>query len=255
MCAQNLAKNCGYAVFPCRLHSDPDINKRPACPRGLSDASSDQAEIARLWKRFPGELIGIRTGAASGIDVLDIDGPRHPIAFEWWEVARKRIPPTRTYLTQSGGLHAYFQHAGGVTNTASKLAEGVDTRGDGGYAISWWAAGCECVDHSVPAVWPAWLLECVLRQKPQIHATPIATRSSDQAGSGIDGIIRFLSESEEGERNRRLFWSACRLDECIEARKISRPNAKARLLEAAKDVGLSESEALRTLGSAWKVAA
>ncbi len=73
--AQALARNCGYKVFPCRVH-----DKRPTCPHGFRQASNDPAEIARLWRRYPGGLIGIATGQASGIDVLDIDP--HELAFK-----------------------------------------------------------------------------------------------------------------------------------------------------------------------------
>jgi hypothetical protein len=142
--AMNLARTCGYHVFPILE------NKAPATPNGFKNASRDPAEIAEMWRRWPGGLVGLATGGISGIDVLDVDS-KHPIALKWWEAASKRIPPTRTYRTRSGGHHCYFQHAAGIGNTQGKLARGVDSRGDGGYAICWFAAGYECLDHTAPA--------------------------------------------------------------------------------------------------------
>ena len=55
--AQNLARNCGYPVFPCR-----EEDKRPACPHGFKDATKVSGAIAELWRQWPGELIGIATG-------------------------------------------------------------------------------------------------------------------------------------------------------------------------------------------------
>jgi len=157
--AQNLAKNCRYSVFPVRL------DKRPATPKGTADApgglyyaSNDLARVAELWRRWPGPLVGIRTGETSGVDVLDIDAE----GLAWWQAARPHIPPTRTYATRSGGLHVYFQHVRGVRNTAGKLAKNVDTRGCGGYIVYWFSAGLECLDHSPVAPWPGKLLELVL---------------------------------------------------------------------------------------------
>ncbi len=63
--AQNLARNCGLPVFPCRAE-----NKRPATPHGFKDASRDPTIIARLFRHPDAALIGIPTGEASGLSVL-----------------------------------------------------------------------------------------------------------------------------------------------------------------------------------------
>jgi hypothetical protein len=86
--AQNLAGNRGYAVFPC--HED----KRPATPHGFKDATTDPDLVPQLWRTHQGRLIGVATGAASGIDVLDLD-PRHDSACSWWHSgAVHRLPDT-----------------------------------------------------------------------------------------------------------------------------------------------------------------
>ena len=242
--AANLSRNCGYAVFPCRA------DKSPACPHGFKDASRDPDAIAELWRRWPGPLIGIATGAVSGIDVLDVDA-KHPIALAWWHAAARRMPPTRLYRTRSGGLHAYLTHADGVANTASKLARGVDTRGDGGYAVYWFAAGFECLDHSPPAPWPAWLLECVLWKPPAASPTPARARLTN-AGKALDGVADAIGRATEGERNRLLFWGACRFGERMRAGLIGRREAEATLIAAAGSTGLQEAEARRTIASAWR---
>jgi hypothetical protein len=247
--ATHLARKYGWAVFPCRE------DKKPATDHGFKDAVSDPELVAELWHRYPAPLIGIATGSVSGIDVLDIDSARYEQAGARWEAARKRIPfPTRVYRTRSGGVHVYFQHAEGVGNTASKLAKGVDTRGDGGYAIFWPALGYECLDRTPPAPWPAWLLECVLWEPPPPPPPRSAVRLAEHSDKAIQGIIRAVSSAAEGSRNSFLYWGAQRLKERMDEGQISRDKAKALLIAAAQSVGLSQLETDRTIGSAWRAA-
>jgi hypothetical protein len=245
--ATNLARNCGYCVFPVLE------TKRPATPHGFQDASNDPVVIADLWRRYPAPLIGIATGKISNIDVLDIDFIKHPIALRWWIAASKRVPPTRIYRTRSGGMHVYFQHGPGISNTQSKVAHGVDSRGDGGYAIAWFAAGFECLDHTAPAPWPDWLRDCLLWQPPKIERRPYVT-SPAHADKAIEGVLRAVSGAREGERNRILFWGACRLKERVEAGQIARNEATTLLVNSARAIGLQDIEAQRTVASAWRAA-
>ncbi|MDQ2764619.1 MAG: bifunctional DNA primase/polymerase [Pseudomonadota bacterium] len=240
--AQNLARNCGYAVFPC-LES-----KAPSCPDGFKRASNDPKTIAALWHRYPGPLVGIATGVVSGIDVLDLDLAKHPTAVAWWEQAKSLMPATRTYRTRSGELHLYFQHAPGVRDTAGKLGLGIDTRGDGGYAISWWCAGLECVDHTPVPAWPQKLLALVMWEPPPRPSKP--QHGFKGVGSQIEGIINAVACSDEGRRNHTLFWAARRLEDHIHAGRVTRADAEARLLDAACAAGLTDIEAQRTLSSA-----
>jgi hypothetical protein len=186
--ATNLALNCGWHVFPCR------DDKRPACPHGFHAASNDPAAIEDLWRRCPGPLIGVATGAVSGADVLDID-VKHDAALAWWHSNRQRIPATRTFRTRSGGVHGYLIHASGVGCSAGKVAPGIDIRGDGGYVICWFAAGFGCLDHSPPARWPAWLLAELLPKPPP---GPQRSMPRDRSGHAIDGVLDRIATAAQG---------------------------------------------------------
>jgi hypothetical protein len=236
--ATNLARNAGYSVFPC------NTDKSPACPHGFKDASRDPAVVLRLWHRFPGSLIGIATGTISGIAVLDVD-PKHPAARAWWEAHHPRLLPTRTFATRSGGLHCYFRHRDGVTNTQSKICSGVDTRGEAGYVICWFAAGFGCFDHAPPAPWPDWVFG-ELKRPPRPAA---AHRSHAAAQNSTEAILRRVANATEGERNGVLYWAANRLRE----RGTLRADEGA-LLAAARAAGLTEIEARRTVESAKRLA-
>ena len=166
--AQNMARNCGYAVFPCQA------DKTPRTPRGFKDATTDHEEIAELWRRYPAPLIGIATGAGSGLSVLDLDR-KHAPARAWWRANCTRLLPTRTYETLSGGLHLYFHHADGVTNTASKICRGVDTRGEGGTSYS----GSQSGSHAFPAspgTLPASRVACLAPRRSDPPETQAGAR-------------------------------------------------------------------------------
>jgi hypothetical protein len=239
--AINLARNAGYAVFPCRA------GKAPACQHGFKDASRDPAAIQRLWHRFPGELIGVATGTASGVSVLDVD-PKHRVAYDWWQRHHPRLLPTRTYRTRSGGLHLYFRHREGVTNSQGKIASGIDTRGEGGYVIYWFATGFECLDQSPAVEWPVWLFN-ELKKSPPLPLRPAARARTSDPDKAIDGILGVLREAREGDRNGKLFWAACRLYE----RGLPQTAIEAMLLPIARDIGLSDPrENVATIRSATR---
>ena len=237
--AINLARNAGYATFPCLE------NKRPACPHGFKSASTDPATISRLWWDHPGPLIGIATGSTSNIDVLDLDVKANA-ASVWWHANYPRLPVTRAYRTRSGGVHLFFRHAAGVGCSAGKLTAGVDIRGDGGYIISWFAAGLPCLDPSPLADWPAWLL-AELRPRPA--PAPSRQPPSARGDRAIDGALRLVATAAEGERNSVLHWAACRLAERVRNGQLSVGEAEALLVAAGCAAGLPEPEARATARS------
>jgi hypothetical protein len=237
--AVNLARNAGYATFPCRS------DKTPACPHGFRDASRDPATILQLWHRWPGDLIGVATGPVSGIWVVDVD-VKHPEACTWWRANHHRLLHTRTYATRSGGLHLYYRDGVGIGCSTGRICRGVDTRGDGGYVIFWFAAGLGCHDHSPPALWPAWLRDALAPPPRPAVAAVHRAHIAASAETSVAGIVRRVAEAREGERNAVLFWAACRLLE----RGLRRSDVEALLIPTALGTGLSEVEARRTIASA-----
>jgi Bifunctional DNA primase/polymerase, N-terminal len=229
---------CGLPVFPCRA------DKRPACPHGFQDAApvGDARAIRALWRCFPGSLIGVPTGRASRLLVLDVD----PAGQSWFFEGVKQgwFPATRVHRTRRGGYHVIFRHPArpALGNSAGKLMAGIDTRGSGGYVIWPPSPGYTVIDESEPAPLPRWIVNRLTRQLQGPSPRPRRGGDSEEA---VDGLIRFVRESREGERNNRLFWAACRAAEAGD-RGLGRA-----LIAAACDCGLSDMEAQRTVASAW----
>ncbi|HUB48345.1 MAG TPA: bifunctional DNA primase/polymerase [Acetobacteraceae bacterium] len=214
--AQNVARNTGWAVFPCGENKMPCISKKEG-GHGCLDATTDPVAIKRMFSHRKAALIGVATGEASGFDVLDAD-VKHDAARAWLLTAETKIPPTRTYQTRSGGFHLLFLHAPGVHNTESYIARGIDTRGTGGYIILWYAAGFPCTDHSPIAKWPEWLLEALFYKPEPDTAPPRRIRAYVSAGTSAQNMVaaslRKLREAAEGSRHhtlrapRHALWAA-----------------------------------------------
>ena len=122
----------GWHVFPVKG------DKAPRTLHGLKDASTEDAQIRRWWSQWPDAGVAIRTGAVSGLVVLDVDPDRGgDDALHEYERERGVLPMTPRVKTPSGGAHFYFRHPGGrVPNSTDQLGQGLDVRGDGGYVVA-----------------------------------------------------------------------------------------------------------------------
>lgn len=170
----------GLFVFPlhgvradgactCGRHDCGSVGKHPRTPNGLKDATTDPGQIRDWWTRWPDANVGIRTGAESGIVVLDVDAKNGGLdSLDALLYEHGPLPRTPGTLTGGGGRHILFRHPGHeVRNSASKLRPGLDIRGDGGYVVvppSIHASGARYrwderlgLDEVDPAPWPAWL--------------------------------------------------------------------------------------------------
>lgn len=116
----------GIPIFPC------GDDKRPLTAHGFLDASSNPAVIKRRWGRWPNAMIAMATGPLSGISVMDLDVKHGHNGFKAIPDWRKRSRVISR--TQSKGAHLFYKDSG-IPSTTSKIADGVDTRGKGGYVI------------------------------------------------------------------------------------------------------------------------
>ena len=238
-----------YPAFPCLA------SKAPSCPSGFKAALTADSGLATLWARYPGELIGVPTGNASGFSVLDVD--RGKGGSEWWLENKTRLPVTRMHRTRSGGLHVLFRHREGIGNTAKRIAQGIDTRGQGGYIVWWPAEGFEVRDAPL-AQWPDWLAPAEPpRPMPYIKAWPrlAGTAYSMSVENKLRGLARYVAGSPSGQRNATVYWAACRMAELMNVGAVDPAFARDVLIEAAALSGLTQTEARRTVESALRRAA
>lgn len=103
--------------------------KRPCTDNGWKEASNDQAQIDAWEREFPGCNWAVACGP-SDLFVFDVD-PNGMAAWEALVAAdpdiQAAIAAAYTVRTPRGGLHVYFR--GNGPSTASRIADGIDTRG------------------------------------------------------------------------------------------------------------------------------
>ncbi len=191
----------GIPVFPC------GIDKKPACRRGFYAASVDPETVQRLFRIPAARLIAVPTGPASGVDILDVD-PRHG-GHLWLQANASRLPKTRTHRTPSGGVHLVFHHHDGVRNSQSRIAGGVDVRGEGGYAVIPPSVGYSILDAAPPADWPEWMLRPGLALEPPepprpISSSPVEPIGDKRAAGYVDALLRRLSAAPDGAKHDAL---------------------------------------------------
>ncbi len=203
----------GWPVFPaynltatgaCTCGPTPcgSPGKHPRTAHGLSDATTDEAQIRLWWQRWPFANIAIRTGTVSGIVVIDID-PRNggDETLATLQLAHGRLPDTAESLTGGGGRHLLFQHPGGeVRSRSGALGPGVDVKADGGYIIAppsrhVSGRGYEWESSSNPADVPLALLPDWLRA---LVVEDVDVRATSGAAPPVPEIL------SEGQRHEAL---------------------------------------------------
>ena len=252
--ARSLA-SAGVPVFPC-----VPGEKRPLTRRGFHDATTDLDQVSKWWDRWPSANLAIPTGPVSGIEVVDIDIGSTGSGFPAFQRARREglmYGWAALVRTPSGGLHVYFPADGSREQfswQASKVH--IDFSGTGGYIL----APPSQVRQPDGHLRPYELQRTGLAEVSPVDASrlrnfldprPIfADKEPVSLGRDVDveRIGRWVAALGEGERNRGLFWAACRLAE----NNTAVGDTLAVLGPAAAHAGLGAREITTTIRSAYR---
>lgn len=253
----------GLAVFPVK-DKKPTTPYRPGNKGGFYFATKDPNEIADLWHRYPGPLIGVRTGITSGIDVVDVDlykevivaGEMTKPADDWFSDNAARLPRTRVQQSPRGGLHLLFRHRQGMRSSASVIAPFVDVRSEGGY-ITWYpSAGYPILDTSRAAEWPAWLAEAALPPPPpKIDLARIqdGLRNADRyVQAAVRSAVSVMAACPEGTRNQTLNAETYALGRFIADGHLTAGQIAEAMAAAGLQAGLTKPEIEKTITSALR---
>lgn len=264
----------GWAVFPvqgisggrccCRMGDCSSPGKHPLTRHGVRDATIDARVIAGWWKRWPDANLGLATGRASGVVVIDVDPPRGELSLTRLVDAGRELPETATVRTGSGGLHLYFLASGfPLGNSAGRLPgvglelPGIDLRADRGYVVAppsvhvsgsryeW--IGVE-VGLAEPPVW--------LAPTEQVPTSALASPARVTPGSNspyglaaLSGELEELDGAQVGARNHTLNRCAFRLGRLVAGGELNEAEVVEALRTRAQSRGLSAREIERTISS------
>jgi hypothetical protein len=122
----------------CKRPECESQGKHPRVKDWPKDATTDTEKIRGWWKMWPLANVGIATGLASGLCVIDVDVARGGDDSLWvLQEELGKFPRTVESLTGGGGRHLLFDPRGAVVGCSSdKLGPGVDVRGDGGLIVA-----------------------------------------------------------------------------------------------------------------------
>lgn len=236
---------------------------------GFYAATLDPRRIRAMFIEAPSGLLAIRTGALSRLVVVDVDGPTGRASLTRL-ITDGLIPPTRHVRTGGGGFHLYYRHPGGgarFTNSAKKLAPGIDVRGDGGYVV---AAPSVHPDTGRPYAWadedqaitalPAGLLAATEQAASVPAPAPAAVRTgTDRRARYLDAAIRrqldHLHRAVPGQRNAALFTSAVALGQLVAGGAIGEQEVDGLLTQTALSIGLRPNETAHTIASGLRTGA
>lgn len=235
----------GAPVFPLQA------NKRPLPgTHGFKDATTDPGRIRAMFSHPLACYVGMPTGPASGVVVVDVDVGEGKDGREWLDANWHRLPDTRIVYTPSGGLHLYFRQPDGVRVPNSqapnwRVARGVDVRGDGGYVGAAGAAPggqgyLPADDATPPAEVPEWLLPLLAER--QADPAPAYTPPPRGRGAGdhpyalkaLDGECEAIRRAGPGAQEGALNTAAVKMGGWVAGGALSESLAYAGLMAAAR---------------------
>ena len=206
----------GWPVFPLVPNG-----KTPATPHGFKDATTDLAQVEDWWTASPLANIGVATGEASGIVVLDVDAPNGAHKHDGAKALAEAgivLPDTAVAETPNGGRHYYFKAQGAKSKSKANITVGgqalmgVDVRAEGGYIV---AVGS--VIDGRPYKWiydadladiPEELKQVDEPKPPQPDQPPSPLANSQDAARRASAYLATMPEAISGQGGHNALMSA-----------------------------------------------
>lgn len=259
------AEGMGWHVFPVQPGGKRPFGK--LAHQGFRSATTDVEVIVGWWTSVPRANVGIRTGAESGLLVVDVDGPEGYATLARWESEHGPLPDTLTVDTPRGE-HRYFRHPG-VEVRSSEVGPKLDvkadggcvtappsTRADGGYV---WRCDPWLNRDRLADLPSAWVERLRVRPRPAPRAfvapLPRQGHRPEYVRKALREELLAVATATEGTRNATLFRSAAALGRFVVSGEVDEVALRDELVRAAEASGLPQREAQAAISSAFRAAA
>lgn len=246
-------RNC----TPCRTADagshDPVTCECLTC-HGFYAATVDTERVAAMLRRVRGGLLAIRTGAVSGLAVVDID-PRNG-----GQLDTSVMNPTYTVRTGSGGWHLYYEHPGVPLAVELAGRPGVDIKADGGYVVAppsihpdtgrpYRIVGDRPVEEMAPAL-RAGCMPPASPPPPQnapmgrsvYPDAPRAAGAISHPDRLLASILSALDRAPKGQHRRTLYGCARGVARMVLAETLTHDQARDLLTDAGRAAAQTERE-------------
>ncbi|MGA2373387.1 MAG: bifunctional DNA primase/polymerase [Candidatus Korobacteraceae bacterium] len=188
--------NKGIPVFPLKPG-----DKTPIYKGSFHNATTDPTIISQWWDETPDANIGVPMGEKTDEWTLDVDVKNEVDGYhslQELEAIHGPLPKTRRAYSPNGGTHFRFKYPGVKVINRTKIAPGIDVRGDGGYVVvppsrledgktyRW-----DNLEEAIAEA-PLWLLDLVV-EKPKSQVKPVLFELQENVipnGSRNDTFIR-----------------------------------------------------------------
>ncbi len=160
----------------------------------VTDERARPTDIELWWDRWPEANVGVVTGWASALVVVDVD-PRNggDATLAALEASDGALPATVTCLTGGGGRHLYFAHPTNLV-PSRPLGAGLDLKAEGGVVVAppsqhacgaryRWQPGHGPGEHELAAL-PDWLERLsvsLIESRAAGPPVPVARTAQEQA--------------------------------------------------------------------------
>ena len=234
--------------------------RQPLCEHGHKDASSDPAEIRKLWSGHPDANVAGAMGFRAGVFAIDVDtkGANGFVSLDELQEAHGSLPVSWRSRTPSGGEHVFFRQPDRGLRNRVGFRPGLDVRTTGGSvalppsrkAHGGYAWIVDPTDMEI-ATAPGWLLDVIdPPEPPREPLKPIRLTSHDRTTRYVEAAVN----GECGElarmgpntgRNLKLFQAAANLGQLVGAGLLGEDTVYALLERAAEECGLIREDGLR----------
>ena len=226
-----------------------------------------------LWARWPNANLGVPTGRASGLVVVDLDGQAG--RRSWQRLLDQHEAPQTPTVTTPHGWHVWYRLPSNLAvPRVIRLRDGLDLLGDRGYAIvppsripcsisparhepGPCTGGYTWTRRGPIAVLPEWVGHLAherdhddnsMEHVSQAVTTPQRAQEAMRAGrksygqTAIDGEAARVAAAHPGTRNHTLNAAAWRLGRLAGGGELDAEQAADALWDAARACGLIDDD-------------